>query len=897
MIPLDSPMLKRILSISRFQRNLAYLASGAFLLISLICAFAIIELLQMRHETEIHVATTSANFAKSMTLMFEGMVNTIDIALNDSADEFDEEIRAGKINPAKFTGYLSRQQKHLPVLPYVRATDELGNVIYGEGLTTPSTNVADRDYFSKHRDNPNLGLFIEKPIYSRINGKWVWPFSRRLNKADGSFAGVVYAAVYVEEITKILGQIKLNKGEVIALRHSGLGSIAGRNEATATYPIQVGDEKVSKPFLEALNKNSIAGTYSSDTTKLDNLRHTLSYQRSAKYGFIVNIGTTGDTDLKEWRNQVWISGLLLLALTLTISSFAILIGRSWFTQERDLAALNEAHDLANFGNYKIDLKSEIIRISPSLFRILGADMAASDMTIEHWLKLIKSECHGDMRDYLKHVVSNRLLVDQEYKIIRINDSQTRWLHIRGKLHDNSHGQPIALIGTVQDITERKLAEIEIESLAYFDMLTGLPNRRLLYDRLTHALAAGARSELHGALLILDLDNFKAINDIRGHHIGDLLLKEVACRLSSSVRVGDSVARLGGDEFVILLEGLSAAITDAAHQVEKVAEKILAALNRPYLLSGNEHHSTPSIGITLFYKNQQTADELIKRADTAMYEAKAAGRNTMKFFDPAMQRSVEAQFQLENDLRIAIGQNQFQLHYQPQVDSSGAIIGAEALIRWLHPEHGMVSPVNFIPVAEKNGLILPIGQWVLEAACTQLALWAKAPASAHLTLAVNVSALQFSSPQFVAQVIAVLDQTGAHAEKLKLELTEGLLLENADEVIVKMTVLKQRGVSFSLDDFGTGYSSLSYLKRLPLDQLKIDQTFVRDILNDVNDAAIAKTVVALGQSLGLSVIAEGVETIEQRDFLLSAGCHHYQGYFFSRPITITAFEEFLRKPKS
>jgi len=425
------------------------------------------------------------------------------------------------------------------------------------------------------------------------------------------------------------------------------------------------------------------------------------------------------------------------------------------------------------------------------------------------------------------------------------------------------------------------------------MLTGLPNRRLLFDRLTHALATGARNKQYSALLILDLDNFKSINDIKGHHVGDLLLKEVAARLSGNVRAGDSVARLGGDEFVVMLEGLSKDTFEAVQQVEKVGEKILHSLNQPYQISVSEHHSTPSIGIILFSGNHQTADELIKRADTAMYEAKAAGRNNMKFFDPGMQRTAEAQFKVENDLRTALAQKQFQLHYQPQIDSDNKVVGAEALIRWVHPELGMVSPASFIPIAEKCGLILPIGHWVLEEACAQLTRWAAEPDTAHLTLAVNVSALQFSQRNFVKDVISVLDNTGARAENLKLELTEGLLVENADNVIVKMGILKERGVGFSLDDFGTGYSSLSYLKRLPLDQLKIDQTFVRDVLTDLNDAAIAKTVIALGHSLGLSVIAEGVETEEQRDFLLGAGCVIYQGYFFSKPLALAAFEKFLK----
>ena len=346
--------------------------------------------------------------------------------------------------------------------------------------------------------------------------------------------------------------------------------------------------------------------------------------------------------------------------------------------------------------------------------------------------------------------------------------------------------------------------------------------------------------------------------------------------------------------MVMLEDLSGNLQEAATQTEIVGEKILATLNETYELGNYKHHSTPSIGVTLFVDHQETIDELLKRADLAMYQAKAAGRNTLRFFDPDMQTLVTARATMEIDLRRAIVEKQFLVHYQAQVDSCGRVIGAEALVRWQHPERGLVSPADFIPLAEESGLILPIGHWVLEAACGKLAVWAAKPEMAHLTVAVNVSARQFSLPNFVEQVLAVVDYLGVRPDRLKLELTESLLLENAEDIIAKMLALRARGVGFSMDDFGTGYSSLSYLKRLPLDQLKIDQSFVRDVLTDSNDAAIARTVVALGQSLGLAVIAEGVETEAQREFLEAHGCHAYQGYLFSRPLPVEGFEEFAQR---
>jgi diguanylate cyclase (GGDEF)-like protein/PAS domain S-box-containing protein len=456
----------------------------------------------------------------------------------------------------------------------------------------------------------------------------------------------------------------------------------------------------------------------------------------------------------------------------------------------------------------------------------------------------------------------------------------------------SDGTVTNYVGTHADITERKAAEAQIRNLAFFDPLTNLPNRRLLADRLQHALASSARSGREGALLFIDLDNFKTLNDTLGHDQGDLLLQEVARRLSGCIREGDTVARLGGDEFVVMLEDLSANSSEAASQTEGVGKKILATICQPYDLHGYEHRSSCSIGMTLFVAQQNSTEDLMKRADLAMYQAKAAGRNTLRFFDPRMQAEVSARAALEADLREGLKKSQLLLYFQPQVDDTGRITGAEALVRWQHPKRGLVSPAAFIPLAEETGLILPLGNWVLENACRQLVDWATTPAGAALSIAVNVSAGELHQEDFVEQVLSVLERTGADPKKLKLELTESLLLDDVEDTIAKMTRLKAAGVSFSLDDFGTGYSSLAYLKRLPLDQLKIDQSFVRDILTDPNDAAIARTVVALAQSLGLSVIAEGVETQAQLELLASQGCHAYQGYLFSRPLPIAAFNELL-----
>ena len=444
----------------------------------------------------------------------------------------------------------------------------------------------------------------------------------------------------------------------------------------------------------------------------------------------------------------------------------------------------------------------------------------------------------------------------------------------------------------RNVTQRKASEVEINKLAFYDPLTALPNRRLMLDRLRQALSVSARSGRFGALLFIDLDNFKILNDTQGHDMGDLLLQQIALRLTQCIRLGDTVSRLGGDEFVVMIEELSDCREDAATQAEMIGEKILLTISQPCPLAGLDYLITPSIGITLYSDHLQSTDELLKQADLAMYQAKSAGRNTLRFFDPAMQSVVTARVGLEADIRNGVLKGQFQLYYQPQINREGLTIGAEVLLRWPHPERGMISPADFIPLAEDTGLILPLGNWVLETACTQLAQWAQVESTNQLTLSVNVSSRQFRQPDFVPYVLDLMSYTGVNPKRLKLELTESLLVDNVDETTAKMNALKKIGVGFSLDDFGTGYSSLSYLKRLPLDQLKIDQSFVCDLMTDPNDAAIALAVITLGHSLGLTVIAEGVETQAQRDFLHSQGCDAYQGYLLGRPMPLSDFNDRL-----
>ncbi len=467
-----------------------------------------------------------------------------------------------------------------------------------------------------------------------------------------------------------------------------------------------------------------------------------------------------------------------------------------------------------------------------------------------------------------------------------------WMTITAVKDDNGIISHYVSIHT--DISARKAATVEIERLSFYDPLTDLPNRRHLMNRLRQALAYSARHDRGGALLFIDLDNFKTLNDTLGHNKGDLLLKKVALRLIASVRENDTVARLGGDEFVVMLENLSDNLEEAGSHARAVGMKILADLSKVYKLGDFEYYSTLSIGIALFNDHHESIETLLKWADIAMYQAKASGRNTLRFFDPRMQEVITSRATLETELHQALLEKQFKAYFQMQVNHDGNIIGAEALIRWQHPTRGLVTPLEFIPLAEEVGLIVPIGQWMLETACNQLKKWEKHPSTRHLQLAINVSVRQFHQADFVEQVVTTLKKIAINPNRLKLELTETLILDDIDDSIAKMNLLRNIGVRFSMDDFGTGYSSLSYLTQLPFDQIKIDQSFVRNIDVKTSDAVMVQTIIGMTKNLGIEVIAEGVETQDQHAFLKQHGCLLSQGYLFGKPVPLEIFETVLKE---
>lgn len=550
---------------------------------------------------------------------------------------------------------------------------------------------------------------------------------------------------------------------------------------------------------------------------------------------------------------------------------------------------------ADLGLWDLNLQTEHMVINARWASMLGLKL---NEVVQSW-QTFKNLLHPEDAAHATRMLDMHLAGEIEELNVefRMHHKDGHWVWVQSKgrvvLRD-AFGRPLRMVGTHMDITERKSVDEEIKRLAFYDVLTNLPNRRLLIDRFERALVASERNMQYGALIFIDLDNFKTLNDTLGHDKGDILLVQVAERLKDCLRESDTVARFGGDEFVVMLDQLDNDHESAQKQVEAVGDKIIHALNLAYDLNGVPYFSSPTLGATLFNGLIDSVDDSLKRADMAMYQAKSAGKNCLRFFDQHILSDLLNKTTLTEDLRNAVRNQQFYLSYQPQINIDGKITGAEALLRWHHPKRGMVSPIEFIPLAEENGLIIQLGSWVLETACQQLVEWSKNAVTAEYSLSVNVSARQFHQPNFVEDVLETLAHTGANPQRLKLELTESMLVNDVDDVISKMSQLKIEGVSFSLDDFGTGFSSLSLLKRLPLDQLKIDKSFVRDVLTDANDAVIAKTIVALANSLGLTVIAEGVEVEGQRDFLAENGCYDYQGYLYSKPLAIDEFENFIAK---
>ena len=682
--------------------------------------------------------------------------------------------------------------------------------------------------------------------------------------------------------------ISPQQGEVSLLRYDG-SVLARSNDSLPTtgYSAMLQSrlaQSEADRFEEPLSNGRLALT---------------AYRASRAYPFIIVVRLDRELALGKWRQEaniaVLVVGLSLLVLLGLATVYYLRFERLERIRQQDEEQLRIAAAAfeSQEGIFVTDANSRILRVNRAFTRITGY---SEQEAIGQTPQLLSSGKHLPpfYMSMWQQLLATGFWCGEVWNRRKNGDIFPEWLTItavKSTADVTSH-----YVATLTDITQRKRAEDEIRQLAFYDPLTRLPNRRLLLERLQRALGGSGRRD-EGALLFIDLDNFKTLNDTLGHDMGDLLLQEVGRRLSRCIRDGDTVARLGGDEFVILLLHLGKDKQEAAGYAQRLGERCRKALNETYDLAGHPYHSTPSIGIAMFADGHgpHTSDELMKRADLALYSAKAAGRNAVHLFDLQMQSSLSERAGLESALRQAVAQKQLQLHFQPQVNHLGMICGAEVLLRWQHPTLGMLAPDRFITLAEESGLIVPIGQWVLEQACRQLASWCRQPATAHLTLSVNVSARQLRHPDFSTQVQTILAASGANPHRLMLEITESCLVDDLHASSNIMMALRQQGVRFALDDFGTGYSSLSYLKRLPLDQLKIDQSFVHGVLQDQNDATIVRTVISLANSLNLTVLAEGVESAAQHVFLAQHGCHCYQGYLFGHPQPIAALQEKLVAP--
>ena len=869
-------------------QHLRFILIAAVLVVNaFVFALLAYKLSEDKVQQELEVRRMTENTALLLDHNVTEAVGRIDLSLHELTEQLERQLRlSGLLGSREVESLLAYSRAWLPGFAELRVTDDSGELIFGpEPVPGPGAAQADRDFFMAQKNRGDNGLIVTNPMLAAESKTMVIWFTRRYNHPDGRFGGSISAAVPVSRIALLLSGLDLGPRGVAVLRDTETAVIA-RYPVVAALSQQPGAKTFSRELADIIAAGAVAASYHSTGTA-DGVERINAYRRLSAVPFHLVAGMASEDYLADWKKSVWEAAALAVIFLAVTVLLAWLLWRSLMltkrASERSRLLLLNASD----GIHILDGKGVILEASDSFCRMLGfARAEVIGMSIAQWDANI-------VPDELGQVLARRF--DRR----EISTFETRYRRKDGSLFEvEVTNHPLQLddqqviYNAARDITARKKAEDEIRNLAFYDPLTRLPNRRLLLDRLKQALAPSTRNGRYGALLFIDLDDFKTLNDTLGHDIGDLLLQRVAEHLASCVREGDSVARLGADEFVVMLEYLSEHEPEAAAHAETVGEKILATLNHNYQLADYEHHSTASIGITLFTDHHDTIDDLLKQADLALHQAKAAGRNSLRFFEPEMQSVVTARAALEAGLREALRKAQFLLYYQAQVDGESRVTGAEVLLRWQHPQRGMVSPAEFIPLAEATGLILPLGHWVLETACRQLAAWAGRGKMADLTVAVNVSARQFYHKDFVADVLAILDQTGANPKRLKLELTESLLLDHVEDTIAKMTTLRASGVCFSLDDFGTGYSSLAYLKRLPLDQLKIDQSFVRDVLTDSNDAAIARTVIALGKNLGLAVIAEGVESAAQRDFLAENDCAAYQGYLFGRPMPRVEFENFV-----
>ena len=863
------------------RRFLLRLSAVVALLNAMVFVLAAVALQQSRVRYEERAATAATNIAIFQERDLVSTVEQVDLILFTIADEVREAGSYPALGDESLDAFILRQSKHLPALHGLRITNARGDVIHGFGLAKGKrANLADRPYFIELANHPDAGIVISRPLVSRVSGEWEIVLARRLNRVDGTFDGVVYATIPLQYFVDKFAAVNLGAHGVVGLRDMDLGVIA-RWPSIKSLGQDVGSKTVSQALRDAVAAGATTGTFSGQSGS-DGVDRTLSFRRVGQLPMIIVVGLGRDDYLADWRAEVARVVALASLFACVVVLFAAMLHRSWGRREADVEALEREER-----KFRTLLES-----SPDALVITDARgmIALVNRNAELMFGYPAGQLPGQPIGMLLPARFADFALAQQPSGSRdlwavTRDGREFPVGISVSPIDTDQGGLIA--AAIRDMSERHASARHIEYLAHHDALTGLPNRAVMESRFEQAVADAARSGTQVALMFLDLDSFKTVNDSLGHPVGDELLKGVAQRLSQFARASDIVSRQGGDEFLIVFTGLA-----GGADVELAANRLVQQFKAPFQVDGHEIATSFSVGIALYPRDGADFPTLLKKADIAMYQAKAAGRDTWREFGDHMDVEAMGRHRIRNALHQATGRLEFTLHFQPQVDlASGDVIGAEALLRWRHPELGFVPPADFIPVAEESGLIVPIGEWVLHEACRQAVAW-QAPGRPPLSVAVNISAVQFARGDLEDTVRRALADSGLAPELLELELTESILIRNVDSVLGTVRRLKRLGVTLSIDDFGTGYSSLTYLKRFAVDKLKIDQSFIRDLVSDTDSAAIVRAIVQMAQSLNLKTVAEGIEDEGVIAHLRAIGCDHGQGYGIARPMPGQALLEFL-----
>jgi diguanylate cyclase (GGDEF)-like protein/PAS domain S-box-containing protein len=739
-------------------------------------------------------------------------------------------------------------------------------------------------------------LVISRPVFGRISQKWVIALAHAMRDRQGRFAGVVVAAIPLSRLNDPFLALKLDKSGAYNLFDNEFRVITRVPEANADGKSSIGQQFHSPNLIKSLADGQDHGTYRTQSS-IDKVDRIYSYSRLRTYGLNFIVGVDVETYLADWRRVAYALWSMVGLVIVISGAFAWRLHIAWRRQAQQVLTLTELNqrldqeiamnrtivDSSPFAIYTRDRQGHVKAWNAAAEKLFGW---RADEIVGGPLLSVPDNKQGETQALRERVLAGESIIDMEVQRQKRDGTLFDMSSTMAPLHD-AQGQINGYLCIASDLSARKAAERQVEFLAYRDVLTGLPNRLLAQDRFSQAVAHADRLQRKLAVLFLDLDNFKTINDSLGHTLGDALLREFAERLSSCVRDSDTLSRQGGDEFLIMLSDLPS--TDAA---TPVLIKIRESLQTPFVLDGHELTTSVSMGVAVYPDDGRDFDTLLKKADTAMYRAKDAGRNQYRFFNEQMYVEAVEHLRMKNGLQRALAHQEFTLHYQPQVDmQTGKVFGVEALVRWQHPEEGLIAPGRFIPAAEDSGLIVPIGEWVLQEACRQGVRWREAGLPT-MSMAVNISAVQFRRGDLPQTIAKALHDTGFDPRLLELELTESVLISDIEVALSNVRQLKQLGVKLSIDDFGTGYSSLSYLKRFAVDKLKIDQSFVRDLVRNPDDAAIVRAIIQMAASLSLRILAEGVEDGATLALLREFGCEDAQGYHFARPMPAAALAAFV-----